>query len=57
MSIMAATAISVLCWISDLCMLGAMLGCVYTLLASAFVLGFRPREKRPARADIPVSIL
>jgi ceramide glucosyltransferase len=57
MSMTAATLVSVLRWISDLCMLGAMLGCVYTLLASAFVLGFRPREKRPARADIPVSIL
>jgi hypothetical protein len=34
-----------------------MLGCIYTLLASAFVLGFRPREKRRARADIAVSIL
>jgi hypothetical protein len=55
MSMTAATLVSVLRWISDLCMLGAMLGCVYTLFASAFVLGFRPREKRPARADIPVT--
>ena len=58
MSMMAATAVSVLRWISDLCTLGAMLGCVYTLFASAFVLGFHPKKKRsPARADIPVSIL
>ncbi len=59
MSTMAvATLISMLRWISDLCMLGAMLGCSYTLLASAFVLGFHRKKKRPpARADIPVSIL
>lgn len=54
---MAATLVS-LRWISDLCMLGAMLGCFYTLLASALVLGFRCRETRAARrTDVPVSIL
>ncbi|MGA7384789.1 MAG: bacteriohopanetetrol glucosamine biosynthesis glycosyltransferase HpnI [Methylocella sp.] len=54
----AAALVSALRWTSDLFMLGAMLGCFYTILASAFVLGFNPRKKRsPARANIPVSIL
>lgn len=48
---------TLLSWLSDLCIAGAVLGCAYTLLAAALVVRFRHLIGRRTAVEEPVTLL
>ena len=47
----------VLRWVADLCLAGAVLGCLYFVFVGLSVLRFRMREAIPPAAAVPVSVI
>jgi ceramide glucosyltransferase len=48
---------NILRWAADICLVGAILGCLYVVVAGLLVLRFRTGQTKPEPSPVPVTIL